>query len=134
MGWALAVAVGAGLWLGVPSRAMAQESPPTALPDSVATGAEAKRPVRYFKLFGDNWAWEPDTIRVKKGTHVVLTVKAFRATRSFKLKAYDLDVLVPQDEEVKIEFDADQAGKFPFRCGRPCGDGCAKLRGTLIVD
>ncbi len=93
-----------------------------------------KRPVRYFRLVADNWSWTPDVIRVKRGTHVVLKLYAYRATRSFDLKAYKLKVSMPQEQEITAEFDADTPGTFPWRCGRPCGDGCAKMRGTLIVD
>ncbi len=108
--------------------APAQDAPPQAAP------VPAKRTVRTFQVYADNWYWQPDEIRVRKGDHVVLRLKSFRASRSFLLKGYKLDVLLPQDKEVRVEFDADRAGTFPFRCGRPCGDGCAKLRGKLIVE
>jgi heme/copper-type cytochrome/quinol oxidase subunit 2 len=138
---ALAVSLGGGIALARAQQADKPAAPVEAPEASSEQGsaappeaAPAKRPVRYFKLFADNWNWTPDVIRVKRGTHVVLTLWAERATRSFKLDAYKLNVLMPQEEEVKVEFDADQKGEFPWRCGRPCGNGCAKMRGTLIVD
>ena len=116
--------------------APAQEVPPAAAPQEPERVAapSVKRPVRTFQVYADNWYWQPDEIRVKKGDHVVLRLKSFRASRSFLLKGYKIDELLPQDKEVRLEFDADRAGTFPFRCGRPCGDGCAKLRGKLIVE
>lgn len=129
-----AILGGLGTALVLPSCAVVaqEEAARPAAPQAQAPAA--KRAVRHFSLFADNWSWTPDVIRVKQGAHVVLKLKAFRASRSFELKAYKLNVLIPQDDEVTVEFDADQKGEFPFRCGRPCGDGCAKMRGTFIVD
>jgi heme/copper-type cytochrome/quinol oxidase subunit 2 len=117
----------------------AQEGPPpTAPPEApdvaAAAAAPAKRVVRTFKVYADNWNWTPDTLHVKQGDHVVLKLYAYRASRSFVLKAYNLDVHLPQEEEVTVEFDANKKGEFPWKCGRPCGNGCAKLRGKLFVE
>jgi heme/copper-type cytochrome/quinol oxidase subunit 2 len=113
-------------------------SPPAAPPESPdaapAAEAPAKKVVRTFKVYADNWNWTPETIRVKQGDHVVLKLYAYRASRSFYLKAYKLDVHMPQDQEVTVEFDATQKGEFPFKCNRPCGNGCAKMRGTFVVE
>jgi len=103
-------------------------------PEAATQAPAAKKVVRTFKVYADNWEWSPETIRVKQGEHVVLKLHAYRATRSFVLKGYKLDVHMPQDQDVTVEFDADKKGEFPFKCGRPCGNGCAKLRGTLFVE
>lgn len=95
--------------------------------------APAERPVKTIKLYVEKWKWSPDQIRVPKGTHVVLTIESFDGSRKFELKEYGLSVKLPRGETVKVEFDADRVGEFRWRCARPCGDGCAKLRGTLIV-
>lgn len=137
-----AAALGLGVWLcGDASSLRAQTPPPPAAPavpelkeEPAPPAAPAKRTVRTFQIYGDNWEFVPNTIRVRKGDHVVLKLHAYRATRSFVLKGYKIDVPMPQDEDVKTEFDADVAGEFPFKCGRPCGNGCAKLRGKLIVE
>ena len=107
---------------------------PTEAPAATPAAAPAKRVVRTFKLYADNWSWTPDTIRVKQGDHVVLKLHAYQASRSFVLKGYKLDKSMPQDEDVVVEFDADKPGEFPWKCGRPCGNGCAKMRGKMIVE
>jgi heme/copper-type cytochrome/quinol oxidase subunit 2 len=128
------------LWIfggGAPALAEPTAPPPVppAAPDAAPPALEpAKRVVRTFKVYADNWNWTPETLHVKQGDHVVLKLFAYRASRSFVLKAYRLDVHMPQDEEITVEFDADKKGEFPWRCGRPCGNGCAKLRGTLFVE
>ena len=67
------------------------------------------------------------------GTKVVLRIKGYDAPHRFDLKAYGLKVAVPQDKTTTIEFVADQPGTFKWKCGRPCGDGCAKMTGKLTV-
>ena len=116
-----------GMTLLLASLALAQAPAPE------APAPEAKRPVREFNLFVKEWSWEPGTLRVKQGSHVVLHIESLDGARSFALKPYGLKVPLPEGERVTVEFDADKAGTFEFKCGRPCGNGCAKLRGTLTV-
>jgi cytochrome c oxidase subunit 2 len=94
---------------------------------------ESERPVLEIKMISENWRWIPDTIRVKKGTLVVLKIHSRNATHAFKLKEYGLKVSLPQGKTTTVEFVADKAGTFTWRCGRPCGNGCAKMRGTMTV-
>ena len=119
------------LGLGLTAVPRAQEAPaPTPAP-TPAPGVA--RPVREMNLFVKEWTWEPGTVRVKKGSHVILHIESLDGARSFALKPYGLKVPLPEGERVTVEFDADQEGTFEFKCGRPCGNGCAKLRGTLTV-
>ena len=94
-------------------------------------GKEA--PVLELKIYAGNWSWEPDKIRVRKGTRVILQIENRDAPHSFLLKAFRLKVHLPQDKTTTVEFLADKAGEFTWRCGRPCGNGCPKMRGTLYV-
>jgi len=102
-------------------------------PAAPAPAKAAPRPTKRFHVDAEKWSWTPDTITVKKGTHVILEVSSGDASRALELKDYGIKVSVPQGEVVRAEFDADRAGTFPWRCSRPCGDGCAKLKGKLIV-
>ncbi len=134
LGGTLALALSVPGWGAIAAQQVTPPPEAPSAPEAATTAAPAKRVVRTFKVYADNWSWSPDTIRVKQGDHVVLKLHAYRATRSFYLKGYKLDVHMPQDQDVTAEFDADQKGEFPFKCGRPCGNGCAKMRGTLIVE
>lgn len=95
--------------------------------------ADPEVPVKTIKMTAENWKWHPHTIRVKQGTRVVIEFQSYDATHSFVLKAYGIKVNLPEGKRARVEFTADRIGEFPWRCGRPCGDGCAKMRGTLIV-
>jgi heme/copper-type cytochrome/quinol oxidase subunit 2 len=116
---------------GAPASLHATEDAPAA--PAKPPAAEAKRPVREFNLFVKEWTWEPATLRVKKGSHVVLHVESIDGARSLVIKELGVKAPLPEGERVIVEFDADRAGTFTFACGRPCGNGCAKLRGSLVV-
>ena len=55
------------------------------------------------------------------------------ASHGFELKAYKIKVNLPQDKRGHVEFVADKVGTFRWRCSRPCGNGCAKMLGRLVV-
>lgn len=95
--------------------------------------ADDESETKVFRIDAENWEFIPNAITVHQGEHVVLEIRSFDATHRFDLKAYGLKVLLPQDETTTVEFVADKPGTFPFRCGRPCGDGCPRMRGKLTV-
>jgi len=98
------------------------------------TAAEAdETPVKKVKMYARNWEWVPNEIRVKKGTRVVIDFISEDANHGFELKGYKIKVSLPQDKRGQVEFVADKVGTFRWRCSRPCGNGCAKMTGELIV-
>ncbi|GEM_PF-5890058 len=96
-------------------------------------GKEASRPTLEMNMVVENWRWIPNVLRVKQGSRVILHIRSRNATHAFLLKDYRLKVMLPQDKTTTVEFTADKAGTFRWRCGRPCGKGCAKMLGTLTV-
>jgi heme/copper-type cytochrome/quinol oxidase subunit 2 len=119
------------LFGGLGSSPVAQEE--TEAPDVEAPAAE-ELPVKFVKLYVEEWKWTPSEIRVPVGTTVRIEALSYDSSRRFDLKAYKLKVALPQDKPVTFEFVADKPGKFRWKCGRPCGNGCAKLTGKLIVE
>ena len=91
-------------------------------------------PVKQIKMYAENWKWTPNVIRVPQGTKVVIDFVSRDASHSFVLKAYRIKVKLPERSETRFEFVADKAGEFRWRCGRPCGNGCAKMTGKFIVE
>ena len=100
---------------------------------AVAAEGDDEVPVKRIKMYARNWKWTPDYIRVKKGTRVIIDFFSEDASHAFQLKAYKIKVNLPQDKRAQIEFVADKVGTFPWRCSRPCGNGCPKMTGKLIV-
>lgn len=120
-----------------PARAVGQQAEPvepTEAADPVAPAEGAEGEVKLIKMYVEEWKWTPNLIRVPVGTRIRIEFLSYGASRRFDLKAYRLKVRLPQDKTVAVEFVADKKGEFKWRCGRPCGDGCAKLTGTLIVE
>lgn len=108
---------------------------------AAAAGTEAEgepdkpdAPPRLIKMWAENWKWTPKVIRVPQGTRLRIEVESFDAPHSFVLKPYGLKVPLPEGKKTEIEFIADRKGTFRWRCGRPCGDGCPKMTGKLIVE
>jgi heme/copper-type cytochrome/quinol oxidase subunit 2 len=124
------------LVLCVAAPAVAQEEPaePESQETAEAEGAAGEEPVKFIKMYVEEWKWTPSEIRVKQGTRLKIEFLSYEASRRFDLKGYRIKVPLPQDKPVTFEFVADKKGVFKFRCGRPCGDGCAKLVGKLIVE
>jgi heme/copper-type cytochrome/quinol oxidase subunit 2 len=113
------------------SAPLAQEDPQAAPADEAPA---EELPLKFVKLYVEEWKWTPSEIRVPVGTRIKIEALSYDSSRRFDLKAYKLKVALPQDKTVTFEFVADKPGKFRWKCGRPCGNGCAKLTGTLIVE
>ena len=109
----------------------ASDPPATSSVETAKAADEA--PVKKVKMYARSWDWMPNEIRVKKGTRVVIEFFSEDANHAFELKGYKIKVNLPQDKRGQVEFVADKVGTFRWRCSRPCGDGCAKMTGELIV-
>jgi heme/copper-type cytochrome/quinol oxidase subunit 2 len=96
--------------------------------------AAEELPVKFIKLYVEQWKWSPNVIRVKTGTKLKIEALSWDASRRFDLKAFKQKVALPEGKKVTFEFVVDKVGEFGWKCGRPCGNGCAKLHGKLIVE
>jgi len=123
-GGAWLVVIGCLAWAVTPL--LAEEEP---------SGGEAPpQEVKQIKMYAENWKWTPNVIRVTQGTLVRIEIENLDAPHRFDLKEYKLKVPLPQDETTVVEFVAEKVGTFRWRCGRPCGNGCPKMTGELIVE
>ena len=103
-------------------------------PDAMEGEDAPKAPVKKIKMYAENWKFIPNVIRVKQGTRVVIDFVSRDASHSFVLKGYKIKVPLPEGKTGHVEFVADEVGTFRWRCGRPCGNGCPKMTGKLIVE
>ncbi len=96
--------------------------------------AEDEEPkIKEIKMTVENWKWTPSTIRVEVGTTLRMEIHSYDATHRFDLKAFGLKENLREDSDTIVEFVADRVGEFKWKCGRPCGNGCPKMIGELIV-
>ena len=87
-----------------------------------------------IQVTAKKYEFDPNTITVKKGEHVKLTITAIDHDHGFKLEAFGIDKLLKKGQAATIEFTADKAGTFPFQCSHFCGIGHGKMKGQLVVE
>ncbi len=89
--------------------------------------------VKEFTITAKNWEFSPSAITVNKGDKVRLKITSTDGIHSFVLADFNVSSKLEVDNTQVIEFTADKAGSFKFRCGIPCGSGHMDMNGTLIV-
>lgn len=62
----------------------------------------------------------PNEIVVNKGDVVRLFIKSIDVTHGFHIPKYEIKVVVHPGEPVRVEFVADKAGEFMFKCTVVC--------------
>ena len=79
----------------------------------------------------------PDTIRVKKGDHVIFHVTNIEttpdATHGLAIPSYNVQVSLDPGEVVSMEFDAKMTGAFAFYCTEFCSALHLEMQGWLLV-
>ena len=78
--------------------------------------------------------FSPGSLRVRKGEQVKLIMAAADHDHGFKLDDFNINQKIPKGTTVVVEFMADKAGTFQFRCSSVCGLGHKNMKGTLVVE
>jgi cytochrome c oxidase subunit 2 len=106
--------------------------------DGLASHSQAFAPetqqVHEIAVTAKKYEFSPNPIRVAKGEHVRLVITAVDHDHGFKLDAFGITQSIKKGASATIEFTADKAGTFPFRCSVFCGLGHAGMKGALIVE
>jgi cytochrome c oxidase subunit 2 len=95
--------------------------------------AGQKENEREFAITARRFEFSPSTITVNKGDKVKITITSTDVPHGFSIEEYGIDEKLNPNEPVVVEFIADKAGTFTYRCSVPCGAGHAAMSGTLIV-
>jgi len=80
------------------------------------------------------YEFSPGTLHVRKGEQVKLVMTAADHDHGFKLDDFNINQKIPKGTTVVVEFAADKAGTFQFRCSSVCGIGHRGMKGTLVVE
>ena len=80
------------------------------------------------------YEFSPNPIRVKKGERVRLIITATDRDHGIKIEAFNIEEKLKKGVPTTVEFTADKAGSFPFKCSVHCGFGHGGMKGTLIVE
>jgi plastocyanin len=94
------------------------------------TAAPATRQVT---IEADQFAFDPPVLRVNRGDRVRLTLQASDVVHGFYLDGYGLERRVEPGISQQVEFVADRAGKFRYRCSVSCGTLHPFMIGELVV-
>jgi len=99
-----------------------------------ANDAGTMRGVHEIQVTLRKYEFSPGTLRVRKGEQVKLVMAAADHDHGFKLDDFDINQKIPKGTTVIVEFTADKAGTFQFRCSSVCGLGHRGMKGTLVVE
>lgn len=80
------------------------------------------------------YRFEPATLEVTEGDHVVLTLHSADGTHGISIPQFKVKTAIPKGgAPVTVEFVATKAGTFPFECSEYCGSGHRQMKGRLVV-
>jgi len=100
--------------------------------DGVA-GQAASAGIHEITMTAKCYAFDPAIIQVKKGEKVRLIITATDRDHGIKIEGYDINQVLKKGDPTTIEFTADKAGTFVFKCSVFCGMGHRKMKGMLRV-
>jgi cytochrome c oxidase subunit II len=80
------------------------------------------------------YEFTPGLLRVRKGEQVKLVMAAADHDHGFKLDDFNINQKIPNGTTVVVQFTANKAGTFRFRCSSVCGLGHRNMKGTLVVE
>jgi cytochrome c oxidase subunit 2 len=87
-----------------------------------------------IQMTAKKYEFSPNPIRVKKGERVRLIITATDRDHGIKIEAFNVEQKLKKGVPTTVEFTADKAGSFPFKCAVHCGFGHGGMKGTLIVE
>ena len=101
---------------------------------ALAAGQASSPGVHEITVTASSYQFDPAVITVKKVDKVRLIVTATDRRHGINIDGYDIDQTLKPGEPTTIEFTADKAGTFEFKCSVYCGMGHQKMKGKLIVE
>lgn len=97
-----------------------------------ASGAEQPT-TRVIRVDGRMFDYSPNVIHVNQGDHVVLELASMDVVHGLYLDGYGVETTAEPGVPSRVEFTADRAGKFRYRCSISCGAMHPFMIGDLIV-
>lgn len=89
--------------------------------------------VKEFNIRAAQFFYDPNVIEVNKGDRVILHLQSLDVSHGLYLDGYSLKTQAAPGEEATLQFVADKAGKFRYRCSVTCGALHPFMIGELIV-
>ncbi len=86
-----------------------------------------------FTIWARQFDFVPAVITVGQGDHVRVNFKSADVTHGFYIDGYGVNVKVNGGQTESVDFIADQAGTFKFRCSVTCGPFHPFMAGKFVV-
>lgn len=80
------------------------------------------------------FAFSPHRVRVQQGDRVVLELAAMDVAHGLYVDGYGVEASADPGVPTRLEFVADQSGKFRYRCSVTCGPLHPFMIGELVVE
>jgi cytochrome c oxidase subunit 2 len=114
----------------------AGEAAKARLRPAVPQETDAGRPVQRIRITAERFSFAPSRIKVKTGTIVEIVGESEDTSHGFHLADAGIDTEIPArgKGELRLRFEAAEAGTYFFECSRPCGAGHNTMRGTIVVE
>lgn len=90
--------------------------------------------VREVLLEARQFAYAPARVRVRVGDTVVLRLRPVDVEHGLYVDGYGQEVQAAPGETAQLQFVADRAGSFRFRCSTTCGLFHPFMIGELVVE
>ncbi len=103
-------------------------------PQSAGPGPEP--PIQRVRITAERFNYSPSRIKIKRGTIVEIIAESEDTTHGFFIATAGIEGMIPArgKGELRLRFEATEAGSYPFECSRPCGAGHNTMRGVIIVE
>lgn len=98
-----------------------------------ASALRAQGIAREFTITGDQFAFSPTRLEVRKDDLVKITFSAHDIPHSFTIDDYRIAKRAGAGQTVTFEFRADQVGTHRFYCNLTQDARCRRMEGQLIV-
>lgn len=84
--------------------------------------------INTITIQAERFEYTPNVVRVKKGEKVKIIVDSKDTAHGIVIPDFGVSGIY------SVEFTADKAGTFTFKCPTYCGEGHNEMTGTLIVE
>jgi cytochrome c oxidase subunit 2 len=99
-----------------------------------SSGDVPTAPPRSFEVTASRFKFEPAMLEVTEGDRVRLTLRSTDTEHGLEIKKLKVKVAVPEGgDPVTVDFVADKAGTYEFKCSEYCGSGHGRMKGRLVV-
>ena len=90
--------------------------------------------VKEVEMTAKKYEFSPSSIEVPVGTLVRFKITSLDRTHGFEIEGVkDSCVELKQGESATVEYRAEKAGTFEFKCCKRCGPGHGRMKGTIVV-